>query len=76
MDRLPFPAIVGQEDLKSALLLNAVNRDIGGVLIRGERGTGVCRSMAADADGEYVSLADVPPGNRTRIVTRMIESVR
>jgi magnesium chelatase subunit D len=40
MDRLPFPAIVGQEDLKSALLLNAVNRDIGGVLIRGERGTG------------------------------------
>jgi magnesium chelatase subunit D len=40
MDRLPFPAIVGQEDLKSALLLNAVSRDIGGVLIRGERGTG------------------------------------
>jgi magnesium chelatase subunit D len=40
MDRLPFSAIVGQEDLKSALLLNAVNRDIGGVLIRGERGTG------------------------------------
>jgi magnesium chelatase subunit D len=40
MDRLPFPAIVGQEDLKSALLLNAINRDIGGVLIRGERGTG------------------------------------
>jgi len=40
MDRLPFPAIIGQADLKSALLLNAVNRDIGGVLIRGERGTG------------------------------------
>ncbi|MFB6202666.1 MAG: ATP-binding protein [Halorhabdus sp.] len=40
MGRLPFPAIVGQQALKSALLLNAVNRNIGGVLIRGERGTG------------------------------------
>jgi magnesium chelatase subunit D len=40
MSQLPFPAIVGQDALKSALLLNAVNRDIGGVLIRGERGTG------------------------------------
>ena len=40
MSQLPFPAIVGQDTLKSALLLNAVSRDIGGVLIRGERGTG------------------------------------
>lgn len=40
MEQLPFPAIVGQEDLKTALLLNAVNRSIGGVLIQGERGTG------------------------------------
>ncbi|NLL94696.1 MAG: magnesium chelatase subunit D family protein [Thermoplasmatales archaeon] len=35
----PFSAIVGQELLKKALLLNAVNPDIGGVLIRGDRGT-------------------------------------
>jgi magnesium chelatase subunit D len=40
MEGVPFPAIVGQEDLKSALLWNAVNRSIGGVLIQGERGTG------------------------------------
>jgi Mg-chelatase subunit ChlI len=40
MSQLPFPAIVGQDTLKSALLVNAVNRDVGGVLIRGERGTG------------------------------------
>ncbi|MBC7359566.1 MAG: putative cobaltochelatase [Desulfacinum sp.] len=35
----PFPAIVGQEDLKLALLLNAVNPRVEGVLVRGEKGT-------------------------------------
>ena len=35
----PFTAIVGQERLKRALILNAVNPAIGGVLVRGEKGT-------------------------------------
>lgn len=35
----PFTAIVGQETLKTALVLNAVNPEIGGVLIRGPSGT-------------------------------------
>ena len=35
----PFSAIVGQERMKTALILNAINPTIGGVLIRGERGT-------------------------------------
>lgn len=35
----PFSALVGQERLKRALILNAVNPRIGGVLIRGEKGT-------------------------------------
>jgi len=35
----PFTAIVEQETLKSALILNAVNPEIGGVLIRGPSGT-------------------------------------
>nr|WP_207955803.1 ATP-binding protein [Rubrobacter marinus] len=35
----PFSAIVGQEDLKLALLINAVSPEVGGVLVRGEKGT-------------------------------------
>lgn len=35
----PFAAISGQEDMKMALLLNVINPAIGGVLIRGEKGT-------------------------------------
>ncbi len=35
----PFSAIVGQDDLKTALLLVAVDPLIGGVLVRGEKGT-------------------------------------
>ena len=35
----PLAAIVGQEELKQGLILNAVNPRIGGMLIRGEKGT-------------------------------------
>lgn len=41
----PFTAIVGQERMKRALILNAIYPQIGGVLIRGERGT--AKSTAA-----------------------------
>jgi magnesium chelatase subunit D len=46
----PFSAIVGNEDLKRALLLNVVEPRIGGVLIRGDRGTAkttLVRALAA-----------------------------
>ncbi|GIV78617.1 MAG: hypothetical protein KatS3mg050_3011 [Litorilinea sp.] len=43
----PFSALVGQEEMQLALLLNAVNPAIGGVLIRGEKGT--AKSTAARA---------------------------
>jgi magnesium chelatase subunit I len=43
----PFSAIVGQERMKLALCLNAVHPRIGGVLIRGERGTGKSTAVRA-----------------------------
>ncbi len=43
----PFSALVDQEEMKRALLLNAVDPGIGGVLLRGDRGTG--KSTAARA---------------------------
>lgn len=43
----PFPAIVGQEQMKLALLINVVNPKVGGVLIRGEKGTGKSTAVRA-----------------------------
>ena len=39
MTAFPFSAVVGQDDLREALLACAVDPAIGGVLVRGERGT-------------------------------------
>lgn len=47
---LPFDAIVGQDDLKLGLLLNVVNPRIGGLLIRGAKGTGKSTAVYALAD--------------------------
>lgn len=46
----PFSAIVGQKDMKDALLVNVVNPSIGGVLIKGEKGTAKSTAVRAIAD--------------------------
>lgn len=46
----PFSAIVGQERVKKALVLNAINPSIGGVLIKGDKGTGKTTAVRALAD--------------------------
>ena len=46
----PFTAIVGQEDMKMALILNVINPALGGVLIKGEKGTAKSTAVRALAE--------------------------
>ena len=58
----PFTAIVDQNELKLALVLNAINPQIGGVLIRGQKGTGKSLAVRALADvlPEIETVEDCP----------------
>jgi magnesium chelatase subunit D len=69
MQGFPFSAIVGHDQLRLALLLNAVHPGIGGVLVRGEKGTAkstVVRALAAllpvASDGSTPRLVELPLG--------------
>ncbi|MBC8044894.1 MAG: ATP-binding protein, partial [Rhizobacter sp.] len=46
----PFAAIVGQEEMKLALLLNVIDPNIGGVMVMGHRGTGKSTAVRALAE--------------------------
>ena len=46
----PFTAIVGQEEMKLALLLNVIDPKIGGVMVMGDRGTGKSTTVRALSD--------------------------
>jgi len=43
----PFSAIVGQDDMKLALVIAAIDASVGGVLIFGDRGTGKSTAVRA-----------------------------
>ena len=57
----PFSAVVGHADMRLALLLTAVDPGIGGVLVRGEKGTAkstIVRALAALLPGVDVVAGD------------------
>lgn len=57
----PFSALVGQDRLKRALMLNAINPRVGGVLIRGEKGT--AKSTAVRGLARLLPNIDVVAGD-------------
>ncbi|NDJ79232.1 MAG: magnesium chelatase subunit D family protein [Chloroflexi bacterium] len=57
----PFSAIVGQTDMKRALILNAINPLVSGVLVRGEKGTAKSTTVRA--------LSTLLPENQVPMVT-------
>ncbi len=60
MEFFPFSAIVGQEEMKLALILNVIDPTISGVLIMGEKGTGKssCVRALADLMPEFRAVKD------------------
>lgn len=74
----PFTALVGQEEMKLALILNAINPKLAGVLIRGEKGTAkstAVRALAALLPDNQI-VAKCPFGCDPDDLTTMCSSCR
>ena len=75
---IPFSAIIGQTDMKLALILNAIDPTIGGVLLMGDRGT--AKSTAVRSVQELLPLIEVvksdPYNSHPQIERFMSEEVK
>lgn len=76
----PFSAILAQEEMKLALLLNAVNPAIGGVVVRGQKGTakstaarGLRDLLPCDDAGRAPAFVDFPLGATEDMVIGSID---
>jgi magnesium chelatase subunit D len=83
--RYPFSAVVGQDDYKLALLANAVDPSIGGVLAVGERGTAkstLARSFAAllppidDEEADDAPFVELPLGATIDRLTGALDTAK
>lgn len=74
----PFTAIIGQEEMKLALILNVIDPRIGGVMIMGDRGTGKSTTIRAVADllPEIKVVANDPFNSSSDDFELMSESVK
>ncbi|MBM7866427.1 magnesium chelatase ATPase subunit I [Heliobacterium gestii] len=74
----PFTAIIGQEEMKLALILNVIDPRVGGVMIMGDRGTGKSTTVRALAEllPEVPSVADCPFGCHPEKTSEMCPSCR
>lgn len=74
----PFTAIVGQEEMKLALILNVIDPKIGGVMIMGDRGTGKSTTVRALVDllPEIQVVADDPFNSDPQDTELMSQEVR
>ncbi len=78
----PFTAVIGQEEMKLALLLNVIDPRIGGVMIMGDRGTGKSTTIRALADllpaievvkGDPYNSSPIDPDLQSREVLETLE---
>lgn len=75
----PFSALVGQEEMREALILNAVDPRVGGVLIRGGKGTAKTTAARALADllpekGDGKRMVELPLGSSEDRVAGMLDA--